>query len=248
VAQDRLRLLEDGRIALTLKTAWADGTRQLVFEPLELLEKLAALTPRPRINLVIYHGVLAPHSSWRARAVTYGASPAAMAGAASTTPETNNGPAMTPAPRHSAWADLMRRAATADGDGRGPRRRPRDPWQRLPNREGWRGGPRRSRQGTQSARRGRSAPERYRNAAVAEVCSLASWGRCLPSTSAPFRQKVPRQAGCPRCAGENDREGRSAENGCSVNWAFVGPMLSLGYLTSSTAESSLTKTHLGRCA
>jgi hypothetical protein len=30
---------------LTLKTAWADGTRQLVFEPLELLEKLAALTP-----------------------------------------------------------------------------------------------------------------------------------------------------------------------------------------------------------
>jgi hypothetical protein len=43
VAQDRL--LDDGRIVLTLKTPWADGTRQLVFEPLELLEKLAALTP-----------------------------------------------------------------------------------------------------------------------------------------------------------------------------------------------------------
>jgi hypothetical protein len=53
---------------LTLKTAWADGTRQLVFEPLELFEKLAALIPRPRIALVLYHGVLAPHSSWRARA------------------------------------------------------------------------------------------------------------------------------------------------------------------------------------
>src|SRR3989441_4714275 len=52
VAQDRLRLLDDGRIVLTLKTAWADGTRHLVFEPLTLLEKLAALTPRPRINLV----------------------------------------------------------------------------------------------------------------------------------------------------------------------------------------------------
>src|SRR5882672_9550947 len=51
VAQDRLRLLADGRVVLTLKTAWADGTRHLVFEPLELLEKLAALTPRPRINL-----------------------------------------------------------------------------------------------------------------------------------------------------------------------------------------------------
>ena len=34
VAQDRLRLLDDGRIVLTLKTAWADGTRALVFEPL----------------------------------------------------------------------------------------------------------------------------------------------------------------------------------------------------------------------
>jgi hypothetical protein len=78
VAQDRLRRLDEGRIALTLKTAWADGTRQLVFAPLELLEKRAALMPR--INLVIYHGVLAPHSSWRARAVTYGPPPAAMAG------------------------------------------------------------------------------------------------------------------------------------------------------------------------
>ena len=31
---------------------WADGTRRLIFEPLTLLEKLAALTQRPRINLV----------------------------------------------------------------------------------------------------------------------------------------------------------------------------------------------------
>ena len=73
VAQDRLRLLDDGRIALTLKTAWADGTRQLVFEPLELLEKLAALTPRPRINLVLYHGVASrrdpPHDLSAAQAV-----------------------------------------------------------------------------------------------------------------------------------------------------------------------------------
>jgi hypothetical protein len=50
---DRLRRLDDGRIVLTLKTAWADGTRHLVFEPLTLLEKLAAFTPRPRINLVL---------------------------------------------------------------------------------------------------------------------------------------------------------------------------------------------------
>jgi hypothetical protein len=73
VAQDRLRLLGDGRVVLTLKNAWADGTRHLMFEPLELLEKLAAITPRPRINLVLYHGVLAPHARWRALVVAHGA-------------------------------------------------------------------------------------------------------------------------------------------------------------------------------
>ena len=76
VAQDRLRQLADGRVVLTLKSPWADGTRQLLFEPLTLLEKLAALIPRPRVNLVVYHGVLAPHGGWRARVVAYGTPPA----------------------------------------------------------------------------------------------------------------------------------------------------------------------------
>jgi hypothetical protein len=62
---------------MTLKSAWADGTRHLLFEPLELLEKLAALMPRPRINLVLYHGILAPHARWHARVVIYGAVAAA---------------------------------------------------------------------------------------------------------------------------------------------------------------------------
>src|SRR6266436_2277186 len=44
-AQERLRLRSDGRVALELKRAWNDGTRVLVFEPLEFLERLAAATP-----------------------------------------------------------------------------------------------------------------------------------------------------------------------------------------------------------
>jgi hypothetical protein len=72
IAQDRLTRTADGRVLLTLKTEWSDGTTHLLFEPIELLERLAALTPRPRINLVLHHGVLATHSRWRARAVTYG--------------------------------------------------------------------------------------------------------------------------------------------------------------------------------
>jgi len=46
-------------------------------------------------------------------------------------------------------------------------------------------------------------------------------GRCLPSTRAPFRQKIPRPAPCPRCAGGNGREGGSAEHAGSVDWAFM---------------------------
>ena len=56
-AQERLRLRSDGRVALELKTAWHDGTRELMFEPLEFLERLAAMTPRPETNLLICHGV-----------------------------------------------------------------------------------------------------------------------------------------------------------------------------------------------
>jgi hypothetical protein len=70
-AQERLRLRGDGRVALELKRAWHDGTRELVFEPLEFLERLAAMTPRPETNLLICHGVLAPRARWRTRVVAY---------------------------------------------------------------------------------------------------------------------------------------------------------------------------------
>jgi hypothetical protein len=42
----------------------------------ELLEKLAALVPPPRLNLVRYHGVLAPNAADRAQIVP-GPKPAA---------------------------------------------------------------------------------------------------------------------------------------------------------------------------
>jgi putative transposase len=61
LAQERLRLRGDGRVVVKLKMAWHDGTTELVFEPLEFLEKLAAITPRPEVNLIICHGVLAPN-------------------------------------------------------------------------------------------------------------------------------------------------------------------------------------------
>jgi hypothetical protein len=70
-AQERLRRRSDGRIALALKMAWHDGTRELVFEPLELLERLAAMTPRPETNLLIYPCLLAVRARCRERVVAY---------------------------------------------------------------------------------------------------------------------------------------------------------------------------------
>ena len=52
-----LRLIQPGWVApgVELRKAWRDGTMQLLLEPLELLEKLAALTPRPEVRLLLYH-------------------------------------------------------------------------------------------------------------------------------------------------------------------------------------------------
>ena len=69
VANGRLRFIDEDTLVFTLKTAWADGTCQLLLSPHELLEKLAALVPPPRLNLVRYHGVLAPACPDRARIV-----------------------------------------------------------------------------------------------------------------------------------------------------------------------------------
>ncbi len=52
VVEDRLELLEDGRILMELKTPFWDGSTHILFEPLEFLEKLAAVIPRPRVNLM----------------------------------------------------------------------------------------------------------------------------------------------------------------------------------------------------
>jgi Putative transposase/Transposase zinc-binding domain len=137
VAQDRLSLTPDGLVLVTLKSEWHDGTSHLLFTPVEFLEKLAALTPRPRINLVLYHGLLAPRARERARAVAHGAtapSPAAPRFVAPDEPRSNpsargadvsrtgsgedpssTGKSETPEkPRDWKWAELMRRVFDLD--------------------------------------------------------------------------------------------------------------------------------------
>jgi len=65
LSMDRLEALPDGRLRYWFKTPWRNGTTHAIFEPLEFLEKLAALVPTPRAHLVRFHGLLAPAAKWR---------------------------------------------------------------------------------------------------------------------------------------------------------------------------------------
>jgi Putative transposase len=50
---------------LQLKSAFKDGTTHIVMAPLEFMQRLAALVPRPRLHLIRFHGVLAPNAKLR---------------------------------------------------------------------------------------------------------------------------------------------------------------------------------------
>jgi hypothetical protein len=69
LAAGRLTKVSDDLLSFRLKTPWSDGTTAILLSPIELIEKLAALVPPPRRNLVRYHGVLAPHARDRDKIV-----------------------------------------------------------------------------------------------------------------------------------------------------------------------------------
>ncbi len=81
---------------LKLKTPWRDGTSHLVMSPLEFMQRLAALVPRPRLHLIRFgarvpslrevsgpplreHGVLAPNAKLRAQVVSQERAPPTLA-------------------------------------------------------------------------------------------------------------------------------------------------------------------------
>ncbi|MCC6848742.1 MAG: transposase [Deltaproteobacteria bacterium] len=116
LAQDRLELLPDGRVGLTLAHPWADGTSVLVFGGVEFLEKLAVLIPKPRVNLVLYHGILGARARRRAAAVAQVVPPEATrpTSVAPVSQETAAPPERRPSRRGWLWADLMRRVFEID--------------------------------------------------------------------------------------------------------------------------------------
>jgi hypothetical protein len=119
VPGDRLSVTGDGQVMLQLRHRWADGTTHLVFDPVEFLGRLAVLVPRPRINLVLYHGVLGPRAAWRAAIVRRKTSAGEGETAVVEAPGAQVGPADAPGVerrqgRGQCWAELMRRTFGMD--------------------------------------------------------------------------------------------------------------------------------------
>jgi len=65
IAERRLSLTKQGMVRYELKTPYRDGTTHVIFEPVDFIAKLAALVPKPRVNLTRFHGVFAPNSKHR---------------------------------------------------------------------------------------------------------------------------------------------------------------------------------------
>jgi hypothetical protein len=122
LAIERLSLLPDGRLLYRLKRRWRDGTTRVIFEPLELVEKLAALVPPPRFNLVRYHGVLAPAARCRPSVVpsdSEAAEPVSHHGCRARQRDSPSkaGSSTKPRgchPRNYSWAELLRRVFALD--------------------------------------------------------------------------------------------------------------------------------------
>jgi hypothetical protein len=65
VSEKRLAFTANGQVRYELKTPYRNGTTHVIFEPLDFIAKLAALVPKPRVNLTRFHGVFAPNSKHR---------------------------------------------------------------------------------------------------------------------------------------------------------------------------------------
>jgi hypothetical protein len=66
---ERLSLTEDGMVAYRLRKPLGPTQTCRIMTPMQFLARVAALVPPPRCPLIRFHGVFAPHSSWRASVV-----------------------------------------------------------------------------------------------------------------------------------------------------------------------------------
>lgn len=65
LSQRRLSQRPDGKVRLQLRKPLATGQTDILFEPVAFLRRLAASIPKPKQNMVRFHGVFAPNARVR---------------------------------------------------------------------------------------------------------------------------------------------------------------------------------------
>ena len=113
LSDERVQLNAAGQVELKLKTPWRDGTTHLVMSPLEFMQRLAALVPRPRLHLIRFHGVLAPNAKLRPVVVPQGPEVQERASEAVVADECEVETVLT-RPQRISWARLLKRVFDID--------------------------------------------------------------------------------------------------------------------------------------
>lgn len=113
LSDERVQLNTVGQVELKLKTPWRDGTTHLVMSPLEFMQRLAALVPRPRLHLIRFHGVLAPNAKLRALVVPQGPEVQEQATSVAVADECEV-EAVQARPHRISWARLLKRVFDID--------------------------------------------------------------------------------------------------------------------------------------
>ena len=81
----------------------------MIFQPLDFIARLAALVPRPRVNLIRYYGVFAPNSRFRSRVTPAGRGKGSTAADEATTGADHEREDVTTPAQRMTWAQRLRR-------------------------------------------------------------------------------------------------------------------------------------------
>ena len=115
LSDERVQLNAAGQVELKLKTPWRDWTTHLVLSPLEFMQRLAALVPRPRLHLIRFHGVLAPNAKLRPLVVPPGPQPQVQeADTEAAAPAECEVETVQARPHHISWTRLLKRVFDID--------------------------------------------------------------------------------------------------------------------------------------
>ena len=114
LSDERVQLNAAGQVELKLKTLWRDGTTHLITSPLEFMQRLAALVPRPRLHLIRFHGVSAPNAKLRPLVVPQQPPAQAQAASEAAAPAECEVETVQARPNRISWARLLKRVFDID--------------------------------------------------------------------------------------------------------------------------------------